>query len=115
VKTQIGVIHNEMNLGEDDPERTLYKLFDEAAFKVHPTRFPIIGYREAFDRITRDDIVAYYKKHYEPGNTILAVAGDVSPQQVFDAARKYLGDWPRRNAVNRRCPTSRASPLRAAP
>ena len=100
VKTQIGVIHNEMNLGEDDPERTLYQLFDETAFKVHPTRFPIIGYRQPFDRLTRDDIVSYYKSHYEPGNTILSVAGDVSSAQVFALAQKYLGDWPRGSAVS---------------
>jgi zinc protease len=100
VKTQIGVIHNEMNLGEDDPDRTLFKLFDETAFKTHPTRFPIIGYRENFDRLTRADIVDYYATHYEPGNTILSVAGDIAPQRVFDLAAKYLGEWPRRNPAS---------------
>ena len=98
VKTQIGVIHNEMNLGEDDPDRTLSQTFDETAFIRHPTRFPIIGYRENFDRLTRDDILSYYKDHYQPGNVLLAVAGDVSSDQVFAMAKKYLAAWPRRNA-----------------
>jgi zinc protease len=66
VKTQIGVIHNEMNLNEDDPDRVLYKLFYQTAFTTHPVRFPIIGYREPFDRLTREDIVTYYKTHYTP-------------------------------------------------
>src|SRR4028119_1582146 len=78
VKTQIGVIHNEMNLNEDDPDRVLYKLFYQTAFTTHPVRFPIIGYREPFDRLTREDIVNYYKTHYTPENTVVAVAGDVN-------------------------------------
>ena len=98
VKTQIGVIHNEMNLGDDDPDRTLYKLFDETAFIRHPTRFPIIGYRENFDRLTRDDILGYYKDHYQPGNVLLSVAGDIRADQVFAMSQKYLGAWQRRNA-----------------
>ncbi len=112
VKTQIGVIHNEMNLGEDDPARSLEILFDQTAFKVHPTRFPIIGYRSNFDRLTRDDIVSYYRSHYEPGNTILSVAGDVSPEYVFETVRKYLGDWPRGNAVTVALPDE---PLQTSP
>ncbi|MDF2440716.1 MAG: zinc protease, partial [Abditibacteriota bacterium] len=63
VKTQIGVIHNEMNLGDDDPDSEIYDVFNETAFKVHPVRHPIIGYRENFDRITQSDIVSYYNTH----------------------------------------------------
>ena len=98
VKTQIGVIHNEMNLGDDDPDRTLYELFLATAFKVHPVRLPIIGYRENFDRLTQDDIVNYYQSHYEPDNVVLSVAGDVNPERVFFAAQLQLGDWQRRNS-----------------
>ncbi len=95
VKVQQGVIHNEMNIGEDDPDRALGELFDQTAFRVHPARYPIIGFREQFDRITRDDIVSYYKSHYTPGNSVLSVAGDVSAPVVFAAAEKEFGNWER--------------------
>ncbi len=112
VKTQIGVIHNEMNLGDDDPGTTLYKIFDETAFVRHSTRYPIIGYRENFDRLTRDDIISYYKDHYQPGNVVLAVAGDVNTDMVFNLATKYLGAWQRRNASDF---TLASEPLQTAP
>lgn len=98
VKTQQGVIHHEMNMGDDDPERLLWKAFYEAAFIRHPVRFPVIGFKESFDRITREDIVSYYRTHYTPENTILSVAGDVRAEDVFAAAQKTLGSWQRRSA-----------------
>ena len=96
VKTQQGIIHNEMNLGEDDPDRVLWKLFYNTAFLVHPVRYPVIGYSEIFDRLTRDDIQNYYDSHYTPDNTVLSVAGDVRAEDVFAAAQKQLGSWERR-------------------
>jgi zinc protease len=99
VKIQQGIIHHEMNMGEDDPNRILWRTFYETAFIRHPARLPVIGYREAFDALTRDDILSYYNTHYTPENTILAVAGDVNAADVFAAAKKALGDWPRRAAT----------------
>lgn len=108
VTTQIGVIHNEMNMGEDDPDRVLYKLYYETAFQAHPVRYPVIGYREIFDKITRQDIVNYYKTHYTPGNTVLAIAGDVNPQVALDAAEAAFKNWERRAPAT---PTLPAEPL----
>jgi zinc protease len=99
VKTQQGIIHHEMAMGEDDPNRILWKTFYETAFIRHPVRLPVIGYRAPFDALTREDIVSYYNSHYTPENTILAVAGDVKAADVFAAAKKTLGDWPRRAAT----------------
>ena len=95
VKVQQGVIHNEMNLGEDDPEVAVSELFDSTAFRVHPARYPIIGYPAQFDALSRDDILSYYKSHYTPENTIVSVAGDADAATVFATVKQEFGDWPR--------------------
>ncbi|HEX9997127.1 MAG TPA: pitrilysin family protein [Abditibacterium sp.] len=95
VKVQQGVIHNEMNLGADDPDRALSELFTSTAFRVHPVRYSIIGFRSQFDKLTRDDILSYYKSHYTPENSILSVAGDVSAASAFALAEKQFGNWER--------------------
>ena len=99
VKTQQGVIHNEMNLDDDDPDRVLSEMFYATAFRVHPVRFPIIGYREAFDRLTRDDILNYYKTHYTPENTVVSVAGDVNAERALRAVGEAFKGWERRSAA----------------
>ena len=108
VRVQQGVIHNEMNIGEDDPGTQLGQLFNATAFKIHPARFPIIGTPAQFDALTRDDILSYYKSHYTPENTILSVAGDVSTAQILEAAQKELGDWPRATTQTPVLPTEPA-------
>lgn len=97
VKTQQGVIHHEMNMGDDDPDRVLWEAFYATAFIRHPVRLPVIGYQQTFDRITREDIVSYYQSHYTPDNTILSVAGDVKAEDIFAAAQKVMGAWERRS------------------
>ncbi|HEX8550650.1 MAG TPA: pitrilysin family protein [Abditibacteriaceae bacterium] len=115
VETQKGVIHNEMNLGEDDPDRILSQLFYRTAFRVHPVRYPIIGYRENFDRLTQRDIIEYYRTHYTPENVVLSIAGDVNAQTVFRLAAQKLGDWQRRSPATPALPTEprQNSPRRA--
>jgi len=112
VKTQQGVIHNEMNLDEDDPDRVLNDLFYATAFRVHPVRFPIIGFRPNFDRLTQADIVGYYKSHYTPENTIVAVAGDIDADQVMAQVQAKMGAWPRRAASTPKLPNE---PRQTAP
>ena len=95
VKVQQGVIHNEMNLGEDNPGRAVSELFDQTAFRAHPARYPIIGYPAQFDALSRDDILDYYKTHYTPDNTVVSVAGDVDAATIFATVKQQFGDWPR--------------------
>ncbi len=112
VKQEQGVIHNEMNIGEDNPQRAVSELWDATAFRVHPARFPVIGFRGQFDRLTRDDITSYYKEHYTPENTVLSVAGDVSDASVIRSVAKQLGDWERGAAQT---PSLPSEPQQVAP
>ncbi|MBV9863776.1 MAG: insulinase family protein [Abitibacteriaceae bacterium] len=98
VKTQQGVIHNEMNLDEDDPDKVLSDLFYATAFRVHPVRFPIIGYQEPFDRLSREDILNYYHTHYTPENTVVAIAGDVYAPRAQAAVAEAFKNWQRGTA-----------------
>ena len=112
VKVQQGVIHNEMNLGEDNPQNAVSELFDQTAFRVHPARYPVIGYPNQFDALTRDDVLNYYKTHYTPDNTVVSVAGDVDAKTIFATVRKEFGDWPRGAAQT---PVLPSEPPQSAP
>jgi len=56
-------------------------------------RFP--GTPESLPRIKRDDIVRLHDKFYRPDNAVLIIGGDISPENGFALAQKYLGDWPK--------------------
>jgi len=55
------------------------------------------GEREALEAITIDEIRRHYAAHYQPRDTILAVAGRFDWQELVETVDRLLGDWqPRR-------------------
>lgn len=76
------VIQQEIRMGENSPQRELWKLFMQTAYRVHPVRHPVIGYEEVFVRQDREALARYYDERYQPQNMVLAVAGDVDPWEV---------------------------------
>jgi zinc protease len=90
------VIRREFAMGFDDPNRMSTELMLSTAFSTSPYRHPIIGHLEVFNRLTRDDLVAYYRSRYTPENMFLVVTGDVDTAQIFAEAEKWFGLAPRR-------------------
>jgi len=43
--------------------------------------------------ITRDDVVAYHKKHFVPANMTLSIIGDFEPEQAKAWLEQYFGQW----------------------
>jgi len=83
VDSERGVILNEINMGKDDPDRRLYDLFSSTIFRDNPVGVTTIGYRELFEKTTRDDIVNYYKRMYVPNNTVFVVVGDINASDTL--------------------------------
>ncbi|MEA3560496.1 MAG: pitrilysin family protein [Candidatus Omnitrophota bacterium] len=89
------VILSELRRNNDDPDRFLSKLFWSTAFKKHPYRLPVIGYEELFIKLTRDDILKYYRQMYVSNNIILSIAGDVQTSQALLKVKKAFRHLPR--------------------
>lgn len=48
---------------------------------------------ESVRAITRDDMVAFHREHFRPGNALIVVAGDVEPDDVVRRLERHFGDW----------------------
>jgi zinc protease len=62
-------------------------------YRDSPYGHPLSGTPESLPRIKRDDIVRTHSMFYRPDNAILVIGGDMTPQDGFALAEKYLGDW----------------------
>ncbi len=80
---ELDVIRREMDMGRDDPGRRSSQGFFETAFHRSPFRQPVIGHRDIFDRISREDLMAYYETKYAPNNCFFVVVGDFQPATVI--------------------------------
>jgi zinc protease len=79
-----------------DPDYVADAVFDRLVYGFHPYGMPHTGTPETINGITRDDVVAFHKKYFAPNNAILAIVGDVTAEEAFDAAKKVFGDWERK-------------------
>src|SRR2546426_4668044 len=62
-------------------------------YRDAPYGHPLSGTPESVPRIKRDDIVKIHAMYYRPDNAILVIGGDITPDNGFALAQKYLGDW----------------------
>jgi zinc protease len=47
----------------------------------------------SLDKMTRDDVVAHYKKYYVPSGQWAGIAGDITPAEAVAKLEKALGAW----------------------
>ena len=90
------VIRREFAMVNDDPDRVNSQQLFTTAYREHPYRYPVIGYLDLFNRLTRDDVMAYYKARYVPNNIVFVVVGDVDEAAVVSQLETYFAAYPRR-------------------
>ncbi len=77
------VILQEFKLGENSPDKQHWQLFVNTVYRECPVKYPIIGKKSMFVKLTRDDLVKYYKKKYQPGNMVISVVGGIDGLEVL--------------------------------
>jgi zinc protease len=79
----------------NQPYGDLNHLVSEAAFRVHPYRWPTIGLvPEHVESVKADDLTKFFNTHYNPSNLILSLSGNISHHDAMALADKYFGHIP---------------------
>lgn len=78
---------------DEEPDAVAGKAFAKEVFGSHPYGRPVEGKDETIDRISREDIVEFHSRYYLPNNTIIAIAGDVTGEEVIELINKYFSNW----------------------
>ena len=89
---EIEVIKEERRMRtEDNPRALLMEQLYAASYVAFPYHRPIIGWMGDLDALTPDDVRAFHRQWYVPGNAVVVVAGDVDAAQVRAWAEKTYG------------------------
>ena len=70
--------------------------FYATAYHEHPYGVPVTGYMSDIRNYTRAQVRQYYQDYYGPNNAVVAIVGDVDPDQVARYADEYFGPIPAR-------------------
>ncbi|MFA6095861.1 MAG: pitrilysin family protein [Candidatus Paceibacterota bacterium] len=83
-----GVIIEEINMVEDDPQNKIHYDFMSLVYGDQPAGWPILGPKENIRRFTRDDFISYISRHYVASATVVTVAGDFDEKEVIAKVEK---------------------------
>ncbi len=59
----------------------------------HPYAMRVSGEPGSVNSISRNEMLNFYKKHFVPGNTVVAVVGDVDVEKVTKNMKKRFNTW----------------------
>ena len=92
ILTERDVIIEERNqCTENDPGALFGEQANAALYMNHRYGVPIIGWRHEMETLELEDTLEYYEQFYAPNNTILIVAGDVTPEEVKELSERHYG------------------------
>jgi zinc protease len=98
IESERGVVYSERRLRVDDRnEGFLFEQVTATAFVAHPYQFPTIGWPADIQTWKLEDLQKFFKTYYAPNNCTLVLVGDVSADEVFALAKKYLEPIPRQD------------------
>ena len=82
---EMEVIIQEAKRKSDSPSAVATETLYELLHDTHRMRRWRIGREQGLRAFTRETMLAFYRNHYRPGNTILSISGDIA---VDDALRR---------------------------
>lgn len=76
---------------DNTPQAKFREQMMSVLFVNHPYGTPVIGWLNEILGLTREDVLAEYRRWYAPNNAIVIVSGDVTAREMRPLAEKYYG------------------------
>lgn len=76
IKREKRIVLDETKMNYDNPKSYQHLLMGKTLFKKHPMKRQTLGDIKAIRKITRKDLINYYKRYYNINNMVVSVVGD---------------------------------------
>ena len=90
VESERHVIISEREGSENYPTYLLREEVYSTAYRIHPYRWPVVGWKQDLMSMTRDDLYDYYKVHYHPRNATLVLCGNFETSEAIRLVKLYF-------------------------
>lgn len=92
VEKERKVVIEEIKMGQDNPYRVLFKSIHKNLFDNLNYAYPVIGYEQVIQNVSRDVIYQYYKEKYHVKNMSFVVVGNIKPEAAIAKIKEALKD-----------------------
>ena len=93
--SEMTVVRSEFERGENDPLRILRQRIFSIAFDWHNYGKSTIGNRADIERVPIKKLKTFYRRHYQPDNAVLVVAGQFDPDKALKLIETTFGSIPK--------------------
>lgn len=93
--SEMTVVRNEFERGENLPQVILGQRMTSAAFNWHNYGKSTIGNRADIERVPVEKLRDFYVKYYQPDNAMVIVAGKFEPAKALEFIGKHFGSIPK--------------------
>ncbi|QAZ41001.1 insulinase family protein [Methylibium sp. Pch-M] len=97
--SEMTVVRNEMEMGENNPGRILYQKTLAAMYDWHNYGKDTIGARSDVENVDIARLQAFYRLYYQPDNATLVVSGQFDTARVLAWVQQYFGKIPKPRRV----------------
>ena len=85
------VILQEIGRDQDTPEDHVFDLLHQAAFPGQRLGRSVLGEAKVVERMPRDAVADYVKRHYHAGNLVMVGAGKITHEAMVTLAKRHFG------------------------
>jgi zinc protease len=93
--TEMTVVRNEFEMGENSPERMLMQRALETAYAWHNYGKLPIGNRSDIENVPINRLASFYQRYYQPDNALLTIAGKFDDAKTLAQVAALFGVIPR--------------------
>ncbi|MCX7944153.1 MAG: insulinase family protein [Deltaproteobacteria bacterium] len=90
VEKERRLILEEIKNREDDLPYQSLQLFLTTLYQRHPYKYPILGNENSISKVTREELVDFYRRVIVPRNVVIAIVGDIEPHTLEQMIDEYM-------------------------
>lgn len=91
IEKEKGPVTSEINMILDDPENLAINNTLKLLYNIKSTSKDIIGGTvDNISKLTKEDVMDYYKRNYYPANMVTVITGEVEPNAAMSLVSKYF-------------------------
>jgi zinc protease len=95
IESERGVIVSERRSGVDSSNfGILNEQLWATAFTAHPYQWPVVGWMVDIEHWSLEDLRRHFQTGYSPSNATMVVTGDVTGDEIFRLATRYIEPIP---------------------
>ena len=87
------IVLEELRSTVNNPENYIFDMFVSTLMEKNSYKWPVIGYEDTVNAITREDFIKYQKSYYRPNNMCVVIVGDFETDKILPQVKDIFSKF----------------------